>query len=172
MYEYDSENRVTKNQYTNNEKKVTINSYEYDSRGNKISERSENSVDESTLTLYAYNEKGERYLTKRDSDGDGNFERITTNSYNQSGVKIQERIEEDGIITSEIFYTDNGKFKESRTANSLRKYIYDENGNKLSLIQKYSGIDTRTDYIYNDSGELIKEVDENGEVLYSVEFKN
>ena len=173
LYEYDSENRVTKKEYTNSEKEVRINSYEYDSSGNKISERRENGVDENSLTLYDYNEQGKMYLSKIDSDGDGDFESITTNFYNKNGVKIKERKEENGVLKEEILYRDDGRFKESIRKDTYKKYIVDEESGKvLSLIESHYGKEMRTDYIYDDSGKLIKKVDENGEVLYSVEFKN
>ncbi|MCK4442144.1 MAG: hypothetical protein KAU90_09045, partial [Sulfurovaceae bacterium] len=166
LCEYDSEGRVTKNQYTYDSKEVTTIFYEYDNNGNKISERREDSLDENMFRLYSYNEKGEIYLSKIDNDGDGNFEEIITNVYNDSGIKIEEKVEKDGIIKSERFYTDDGKLKERRINNNLLiKYIYDDNGKTMALIQTYFGKEIRTDYIYDDSGRLIQKVDENGKIL-------
>ena len=165
-YEYDAENRVKRSHDTVRDETIY---YDYDANGNEINKKVESPQTNSQI-LHTYNDKNQQILVKEDSDGDGEFEEITVKKYNAEGKEIFSQTKKDGVVSNYVIH--NEQLIEYGGASGFKKrYILNENKEILKEeINRYGNIYT-IDYSYND-GEIIRKVDSDGKVLFSVEFKD
>jgi len=148
-YTYDSKYRLIEENienYSNGYKSTII--YGYDKNDNKIFEEiQDNEKDTISNTYWEYNED-EKLISFKEVENDNI---MLYKKYN----------EREDIIEIKMF--DLSGLEENI------KFIYNEDTHKLQT--KINSNGKRIDYFYNKDGELIKKIDENGNILYSLEEK-
>lgn len=145
--------------------------YAYDSQGNLIQEVSK-SQSHNSLNLYAYNEAGQKLLSQYDRDGDGYFEQETRYIYDENRVLVKSEYFKNGSINGFNAYNSRGKIVERNSGSYTHKFFYDEvTGGVIKKVLEESNREVMITY-YDNSGEMIKQVDGYGEVLYSVDVRH
>jgi YD repeat-containing protein len=177
MYTYNAQNRVELEQKKDSTGVDVYTKYEYDIEGN-LKKRIENynaSVPTQGLfTTYAYNAYNQLIQTTYPSN------KVEKKFYSNSGTLIAEAVYDnaaaDSAVSATIYEYDDGKLKTTKTAKMntsftftqteaengtgitwvSETYEYDDYGRRTAVIADAGGKALRTEYEYNNQGEVIK----------------
>ena len=180
---YNKEGKVTKVLIDNNDDEVIdkeeFHSYNSDS---KITERTikdmEGNIEGKMITRY--HENGKQSFYSNDWSGSGDPDLIFEYDENGYMTNAQYHLQEDGTYKYHLTrnYTDSGKLKETKGNWFSREkitYTYDKNSDKVLYTKKYDKegkeIDGKEYYHYDEHGNLIEIVNEEGEILSSWEYE-
>ncbi len=169
-YVYDNANRLLEERYKSNDKSSeSLTSYSYSTEGLLLQEETKSEGKIEDIKHYTYNSKGQKTSSSTDYDGDGLIDYASKIFYDNEGNRIKEESYKKGVLSSSNIYNSDGKIVESNRGGYNMRYIYDEETGVLKhlLIKEPSG--QMSIKYYDDAGELIKEVDENGKVFYEVD---
>ncbi len=169
-YAYDDANRLLEERYkSNDESSERLTSYTYSTEGLLLHEETKSEDKIEAIKHYTYNSNGQETSSSSDYDGDGLIDYASKTFYDSEGNRIREESYDDGVLSSFNIYNSKGKRVENNQINYNIKYIYDDETGvlKRQILEESTGQMSIKDY--DDKGELIKEVDENGKVFYAVD---
>jgi hypothetical protein len=145
--------------------------YDYSSEGLLLKEEIKSNNEIEVVRSKSYNSVGKEISSSSDYDGDGVLDYASKTFYDEEGNRMKEESYEQGILSSFNTYNSDGKRTENNRGTYGTKFTYDEQTAVLrtKVLEESSGRMSISDY--DEQGELVKEVDENGNVLYIVETR-
>ena len=169
FYTYSTEGLLLEEKTKSEGKMEDIKHYTYSKEGLLLQEERKSEGKIGTIKHYTYNSNGQKTSSSTDYDGDGLIDYASKIFYDSEGNRIREESYTDGVLSSFNVYNSKGKRVESNYNGRSTTFIYDEETGVLNhLVIKESSGQMSIKY-YDETGELIKEVDENGKVFYAVD---
>ncbi|MBD7906999.1 MULTISPECIES: DNRLRE domain-containing protein [Sporosarcina] len=186
IYDYDEQNQLISEQLTNG----TVISYKYDKAGNRETKQT---TKNGTTTTVVYNYNADNQIIKAEDqeyqyDEIGNLKWDGKRSYRFNNFNELEEIKDlSGKTIATYTYDEEGKRISSNTADGqiyyiydgdkvlyetdgnnqlLREYMYDDNGNPLTM--SYKG--QTYYYLFNQHGDVIALTDKSGAVVASYTY--
>jgi len=140
------------------EDKIT---YTYDEQGRRIKSVSDDGEGYVETEEWFYDEQGRHIKTVTTDyyDGELDYSYIEEFAYNENGILIYEKWDED----YEIFYDDSGReiktviHYDDSFSEIITTYEFDEQGRALKKIQSDEDTETVTEYTYDDKGNVLTE---------------
>jgi len=166
-YTYDDSNHLVEERYKSDEERSErITSYRYTTDGLLLEEETKSEEGTKYIEHYTYNNDGKVTLQSTDSDGDGLSDSVTKIFYDEEGNRRREESYNHGELSSVYSYNSDGNIIENKHTSYTTKFIYDEDTGVLKhkIIEEHGVKVSISDY--DEAGELVKEVDKNGDILY------
>jgi len=166
-YTYDSSNRVVEERYKSDDETIeSITSYHYTTDGLLLEEKMMRDGITERLVRNTYNSDGKITSSSTNYDGEALSSYASKTFYDEEGNRRREEFYNNGKRSSVNSYNSDGKIIENNHISYTIKFMYDEETGVLKhrIIEEHGVAVSIRDY--DEAGELVKEVDKNGDILY------